>query len=212
MKETGHRNVAFVLQIFRTFLKISPFAFGGGYALIALIEREAADRRKWLDSRELADIIALSQSVPGAVGMNAAMLIGYRLARLPGAIAAAAGVLVPAFAIVLTLGIVLLQFRQVPEVRAAFSSITAAVAALIAYAAFRLVRAAVVDKTAAFLIVSTVLALYFLDVHPVFLVLAGGAAGMAAEALRKRLGKPAKAAGRREPVYKYDDYFIGDGI
>lgn len=212
MKGTGSRTFSLVLQIFWTFLKISPFAFGGGYALIALMEREAADRRKWLDSRELADIVALSQSVPGAVGMNAATMIGFRLARLPGAVAAVAGVLVPAFGIVLAIGIMYWRFHHVPEVRAAFSAVTAAVAALIAYAAYRLIRVALVDKTTAFLIIFTVLSLFFLNVHPIYLIFAGGAAGIAATFLRKRLGRPIQSAGRQEPVYKYDDYFIGDGI
>ncbi|MGG1639038.1 chromate transporter [Paenibacillus sp. NRS-1760] len=73
--------------IFLTFLKIGPVTFGGGYAMIPVIEREVVEKRKWLETRDIADIFAVAESIPGAIGINSATFIGYRVAGIRGALA-----------------------------------------------------------------------------------------------------------------------------
>src|SRR4051812_20212818 len=94
-----------LFQLFWTFFKIAPVTFGGGFAMIPLIEKEVVEKRKWLKSEDVTDVFALSQSVPGAVAINSATFIGQRIGGIKGAIAAMIGVSLPTFLIVLTLGI-----------------------------------------------------------------------------------------------------------
>ena len=94
-----------LVQIFWTFFKISPVTFGGGFAMIPLIEEEIVEKRKWLTSDDITEVFALSQSIPGAVAINSATFIGNRIGGIKGALAAMIGVSLPTFFIVLALGI-----------------------------------------------------------------------------------------------------------
>ncbi|WP_028562969.1 chromate transporter [Paenibacillus pinihumi] len=190
--------------LFISFLKIGPMTFGGGYAVLAVMEREVSERRKWLQASEAADVFSIAGSVPGAVAINSAMLIGYRVAGLFGAIAALAGILLPTFAIIIALSAVYLIFRDQPKVEAAFLSIRATVVALVVYAAYRIGRTAAVDFPAILIIILTVGLLYLGRgvIHPALLIAGGVAAGIWIVRIRKRSGKeiPPK---KEEPVYDY---------
>lgn len=84
-------------QIFISFLKIGPVTFGGGYAMIPLIEREVVKNKQWLKIEDVSDVFALAESVPGAIAINSATFIGHRIAGIRGAICAMLGVLLPLF-------------------------------------------------------------------------------------------------------------------
>src|SRR3954454_9796164 len=105
-----------LFQLFWTFFKIAPSTFGGGFAMIPLIEKEVVEKRKWLKSEEVADVFALSQSVPGAVAINSATFIGQRIGGVKGAIAAMIGVSLPTFFIVLILGVLYFFIQDHPKV------------------------------------------------------------------------------------------------
>ena len=156
-------------SIFMCFLKIGPMTFGGGYAMIPMIEQEVVDKRKWLEPREVADIFAVSESIPGAIAINSATFIGYRIAGMPGAIAAMSGVLMPTFLIVLLLSFFFLKVNEHPMMRAAFQGISAAIVALICYAGFKIGKSAVLDKMTLGIVIGTVR-------HFVFLPVSSGAA------------------------------------
>ena len=198
-------------SIFLSFLKISPVTFGGGYAMIPLIEKEVVERRKWLETKDLADIFAVSESVPGAIAVNSATFIGYRLAGAPGAAAAMAGVLLPAFLIVLLLSFVFLQYQHHPKVEAAFQGIRAAIVALICYAGYKIGKTAVFDLTTLLAAAAAVAVLLLLHLHPILLIAGGFAFGAAICAVRAKLGIETK-------LEKDDDgrndwgYMMGDGI
>lgn len=214
--------------LFLTFLRIGPVTFGGGYAIIPLLDREVVNRRKWMNTIELADLLAVAGAAPGAMGINASMLIGYRLAGLAGALVALAGVLIPTFSIVLVLVVFFLQLQDHPKVQAAFVSIRATVVALIVYAGYRIGRTALVDLPTWLIAGSTVLILAFTGISPILVIAAGAAVGIAYTMLAQKLSRPSPlpvaetaAAIDVEPQdkndkkrieYVYPDYFIGSGI
>lgn len=175
-----------LFHIFWAFLKISPVTFGGGYAMIPLIEKEIVEKRKWLKKEEVTDVLALSQSVPGAVAVNSATFIGQRVGGVKGLIAAALGVSLPTFGIILALGILYIFIQDNPKVEAAFMAIRASVVALILYAAIKVSRTALLDKTTiAIFIVGVPLLFLF---HPILIILLGGIIGIAVVSIKKRLG------------------------
>ena len=88
------------IDLFITMLKIGLFTFGGGYAMIALLENEFVSRRKWIEKNEFLDMVAIAESTPGPIAINAATYIGYRVLRFRGSLIATAGVCIPSFAII----------------------------------------------------------------------------------------------------------------
>ncbi len=120
-----------IITLFLTFFKIGLFTFGGGYAMISHIREEIVEKKQWTDSNELSDIIAVAESTPGPIAINLATYIGYKKAGFFGALAATAGVIVPAFAIILCLSLFLDGFMENKYVSYAFEGIKCAVAFLI---------------------------------------------------------------------------------
>jgi chromate transporter len=191
-----------ISSIFLTFLKIAPVTFGGGYATIPLIEREVVERRRWLTTKEVADVFAIAQSAPGAIAINSASFIGYRLAGIPGALAATVGMLLPTFFTVLTLAALFIQFQSQPKVIAAFEGIRAAIVALICYAGFKISKTAVIDKTTLALVVTSVAVLFLV-------VVCGFVLGIAIASIRSLLGTSADVFEEAEEDL---GYMMGDGI
>ena len=118
-------------QIFVTFFKIGAFTFGGGYAMIPLIQREAVEHRKWVKDEDILDIVAIAESTPGPIAINSATFVGYRAAGVLGSALATFGVVLPSFVIILALSFVLQQFQNVQAVQYAFRGIQAGVLALL---------------------------------------------------------------------------------
>ncbi|WP_066191779.1 MULTISPECIES: chromate transporter [Gracilibacillus] len=175
-------------QIFLAFLKIAPATFGGGYAMIPLMEKEVVDKRKWMETKEISEIFAIAQSVPGAIAINSATFIGYRLAGVLGAVTAMVGIMVPTFLIVVALSILFIFVNDNPYVEAAFTGIRAAVVAMILYAAYKIGLTAIYDKTTLMIMIVTTLVLYLLQVHPVIVILGGIVVGIAAVKVQRWLG------------------------
>ena len=136
MTEEGRK----ALDLFWTFAKIGLFTFGGGYAMIPLIQREAAETKHWVSDRDILDIVAVAESTPGPIAINAATFIGKRVAGFRGAVCATCGVVLPSFLIIMLISAVLQAFREFPAVRYAFLGIRAGVLALILKALYTLFR------------------------------------------------------------------------
>ncbi len=119
------------MPLFLTFFKIGAFTFGGGYAMIPLIQREAAEKQKWVSQEEILEIVAVAESTPGPIAINAATFIGQKVAGFWGAVLATTGVVLPSFAIIALLSLVLRRFESLKAVRFAFQGIRAGVLALI---------------------------------------------------------------------------------
>ena len=120
-----------LLQLFWTFFKIGGFTFGGGHAMIPLIQRETVENKKWITDDDILEIIAIAESTPGPVAINAATFVGYRTAGFWGAAAATLGVVLPSFVVILVIAYLLDGFMEFAPVRYAFQGINVGVLALL---------------------------------------------------------------------------------
>ncbi len=127
-------------ELFLTFAKIGLFTFGGGYAMISLIEDTCVTRKKWITQEEMTDMTVVAESTPGPIAINMATYTGWRRAGIPGALAATLGVALPSFLIIFFLSALLKQWLEIPWVARAFTGIRAAVAVLILSAGIRMAK------------------------------------------------------------------------
>ena len=104
-------------QLFGTFSKIGAFTFGGGYAMIPLIQREVTERRRWLEDRDILDIVAIAESTPGPIAINTATFVGYQVCGTLGAFCATLGVVLPSFLVIYAVSFVLRQFSDLAVVQ-----------------------------------------------------------------------------------------------
>ena len=177
--------------LFFTFFKIGLFTFGGGYAMIALLEEEFIQRRKWLDKDEFLDMTAIAESTPGPVAINSATYLGYKLAGVPGAATATVAVCLPSFLIIYAISLFFEQFTQLTVIANAFKGIQVCVIYLIFSAGVRILKA--LDKSpfatgvlATVMLVMVGLSLAGVSVSSILLILLSGAAGVAAWLIGRR--------------------------
>lgn len=188
---TPAQEVKSLGTLFFTFFKIGLFTFGGGYAMIALLEEEFIQRRKWLDKDEFLDMTAIAESTPGPVAINSATYLGYKLAKVPGAATATVAVCLPSFLIIYAISLFFEQFTQLTVIANAFKGIQVCVIYLIFSAGVRMLKA--LDKSpfatgvlAAVMLVMVVLSLAGVSVSSILLILLSGAAGVAAWLIGRR--------------------------
>ena len=149
-----------VLDLYLTFLKIGSVNFGGGYAMLPLLQRELCEKRNWLPEEELTDYYAVGQCTPGPIAMNVSTFIGQRIAGIPGAIAATGGFITMPFVIIILISLFLRNFAYIPLVQHAFAGIRVCVCVLIFEAVRKLWKGAIKDtKSLILYIVILVLAL-----------------------------------------------------
>ena len=120
-----------LLKLFTTFFKIGLFSFGGGFAMIPLIQREVIEKRKWINEKDFLDMLVLAQSTPGPIAVNTAVFVGYKTAGTLGAISATLGTVMPSFIVILLLALFFAEVRENRYVDAAFRAMRPAVVALI---------------------------------------------------------------------------------
>lgn len=118
-------------RIFTTFLKIGAFTFGGGYAMIPIIQKEAVEKHGWVTDEDILEIIAIAESTPGPIAINSATFVGYRTCGVLGSVCATLGVVLPSFVIIYAISFVLRQFQELKAVQYAFQGIRAGVLALL---------------------------------------------------------------------------------
>lgn len=146
--------------------------------MIPLIEREVVAKRKWVKMGEVSDMFALAGTAPGAIAVNAATFIGHKVAGVRGAIVAMVGVLLPTFLLVLLLNLIFLTLKGNPHVAAAFQGIRAAVVALIAYAAIKIAKTSILDKSTFVLMVAMVVMMVVFHWHPIVVIVSGALLGI----------------------------------
>ena len=164
-------------EAFITFFKIGLFTLGGGYAMIPLIEEEVVNRHKWVEKEEMLDLIAIAQSCPGVFAINIAIFIGYKLNKVRGAIATAAGTALPSFLIILIIAMFFHQFKDNAVVAAMFRGIRPAVVALIAVPTFNLAKQAQLNKYTLWIPIVSALLIWLLGVSPIWIIIAAGIGG-----------------------------------
>ena len=188
---TPAQEVKSLGTLFFTFFKTGLFTFGGGYAMIALLEEEFIQRRKWLDKDEFLDMTAIAESTPGPVAINSATYLGYKLAKVPGAATATVAVCLPSFLIIYAISLFFEQFTQLTVIANAFKGIQVCVIYLIFSAGVRMLKS--LDKSpfatgvlAAVMLVMVGLSLAGVSVSSILLILLSGAAGVAAWLIGRR--------------------------
>ncbi len=161
-------------RLFMIFLKVGAFTFGGGYAMIPIFERELVYRYKLIKPESFYDTLTICQSIPGAIAVNFAAFVGYKLKGYKGAFIALLGVIIPSFVFILLIAIFLFQFIEMRYVAAFFQGVRLSVVALIFLAGYKLLRQ---NRTylGIFIIVFTLALIVALQAHPVIaIVFAGG--------------------------------------
>lgn len=128
------------LELFWVFFRIGLFTFGGGYAMIAMIEDEVCRKHTWLGEDELTEVVAVAESTPGPIAINCATYVGYRQAGMPGSACATLGVVMPSFVIIYTISLFLERFMALSAVAHAFKGIQVAVAFLVLRAGLRMTK------------------------------------------------------------------------
>jgi chromate transporter len=163
--------------LFLTFLRIGAFTFGGGYAMIPLIQKEVVEDMCWMNDQECVDIIGVTQVAPGAVAINTAIYIGYKLLGVRGAIAAAAGIVLPSFLIILIIAMVFSRLQEAPLVQAFFKGVRPGIVAMIGYAAFRMSHHVLRSRFSWVVGVSAFVFIVLLQIHPIAAIIVGGFVG-----------------------------------
>ncbi len=167
-----------LLQLFLSFAKVGVLTFGGGYAMIPLLEREIVEKRRWASSEELMDYYAVGQCTPGVIAVNTATFIGYKTAGNLGGIVATLGVVFPSFVIITVIAGIIRSFADIPAVKSAFAGIRVCVCVLIFNSVVKLWKGAIKDKAAlALCLIVFVLSLFF-DISPIVFVVLCAAAGI----------------------------------
>ena len=165
-------------RLFLAFARVGVMTFGGGYAMIPILEREIVDRHGWASNEELMDYYAVGQCTPGVIAVNTATFIGYKTAGIPGGIAATLGVIFPSVVVITLIAGVLTHFADIPAVQSAFAAIRVCVCVLIFNAVLKLWKGAVKDKGALLLFLVVFVLSIFLDISPVFYVILCALAGI----------------------------------
>ena len=129
-----------LLDLFLTFVKIGLFTFGGGYAMIAMIENNCVDRKKWITHDEMLDVTVIAESTPGPIAINCATFTGYKKAGFSGAFAATLGMVVPSFTVIFLISMFLDNFLELTVISNAFKGIKIAVGILILDAAITMIK------------------------------------------------------------------------
>lgn len=165
-------------QLFVSFARVGVLTFGGGYAMIPMLEREIVDRRGWATSEELMDYYAVGQCTPGVIAVNTATFIGFKTAGNLGGIVATLGVVFPSFLIISVIAGIIRNFSDIPAVKSAFAGIRVCVCVLIFNSVVKLWKGAVKDKATLALCLLVFILSVFFSISPIVFVLFCAAAGI----------------------------------
>ena len=167
-------------QLFWTYCKIGLFGFGGGYAMLSLIQHEVVEKQAWLSTQEFADIVAISQMTPGPIGINSATYIGYTVTgNVWGSVVATFAVCLPSFIIVLLIARAFTKFRTNKYVDDAFKGLRPVTVGLIASAALLLMnKENFVDYKSIIIFIIAFILTKFVKVHPMLMILLAGISGL----------------------------------
>lgn len=172
-----------LFDLFWTFCKIGALTFGGGYAMLPIIQREIVENKKWSTDKEILDYYAVGQCTPGVIAVNTATFIGYKLRGITGGIIATIGVVFPSLIIILTIASFLQNFADMAIVQSAFAGIRVAVVALIITTVIKLLKSSVKDYLGSIIAIITFIISAFIGLSPVYVVIAAGLTGFISKSI-----------------------------
>ncbi len=178
-----------ILDLFLIFARIGGLTFGGGYAMLPMLQQEMVEKRKWATEEELMDYYAIGQCTPGIIAVNTATFIGYKIKGIVGGIFATLGVVFPSLVIISIISAFIINFASLPVVINAFAGIRVCVCVLVINAVVKLYKSAVVDKVTLLLFLAVGLLMLLTPVSPILLVLLSGAAGLGIQLIKAKGAK-----------------------
>lgn len=173
-----------LFDLFWTFCKIGALTFGGGYAMLPLIQREIVENKKWSTEKEILDYYAVGQCTPGVIAVNTATFIGYKLKGIIGGIVATLGVIFPSIVIILIIATFLQNFADLDIVQSAFAGIRVAVVALIITTVVKLIKSSIKDYLGVIIAIIAFVISAFIGLSPVYVVIAAALTGFISKGLR----------------------------
>ena len=166
------------LKLFLTFAKVGAMTFGGGYAMLPILQREIVDKQKWATEEEVMDYFAIGQCTPGIIAVNTATFIGQKNKGILGGISATLGLVFPSLVIISLLAGVIEAFSDIVWVQNAFGGIRVCVCVLIINSVVKLSKKAIVDKITLLIFLATTLVSFFTDLSPVIFIVIAAVAGI----------------------------------
>ena len=167
-----------LLDLFIAFFKIGAFTFGGGYAMISVIEQEVVTKKKWLSETEFVDMLGTVQSLPGPISINSSVYVGYKLRGTLGAMVAAIGTALPSFVIILLLAIVFTDVQDHPTIEKIFKGIRPAVVALIVAPLVLLSQKTGITYKTVIIPIAAALLVWKLGISPIYIIIAAATGGL----------------------------------
>ena len=174
-------------KIFLSTIYLSTFTFGGGYVIVTLLKKKFVDELHWIDQQEMLDLVAIAQSSPGAIAVNGAIVVGYKLAGLPGVFCAVLGAVIPPFVILTVISFFYTAFKENHMIQAMLNGMTAGVGAVILSVVYDMGSDVVKQKDPLllFLMAASFVAAYFYHVNVIYIILAAALAGICRTIIRK---------------------------
>lgn len=178
-----------LFKMFFTFARIGGFTFGGGYAMLPMLQKEVVEKYKWATNDELLDYYAIGQCTPGVIAVNTATFIGYKLKGIPGAIFATLGVVTPSMIIIGLIAAFISNFRDLEVVQWAFSGVRAAVVALILSAVIKIGKKSLVDIFTVIIFLAVAVLSFVTDLSPVIFVVTAAVCGLIIKISKEKKAK-----------------------
>ncbi len=166
------------LSLFGVFFKIGLFTFGGGYAMIPLIQRETVAKKKWVTDEDVLEMVAIAESTPGSIAVNISTFVGYRIAGFLGAFFATVGVVLPSFAIILAVSFAIQKFSDILAVQYAFRGVRACVLALMINSLFNMYRQSPKNLISYIIMMFAFVLTAFLNVNVLLVIVCCAAVGL----------------------------------
>lgn len=181
MKRTNkvQQNKVSLWRLFVTFFKTGLFTFGGGYAMISILEEELVAKKKWITAEDMLDMLVIAESTPGVIAVNTATSVGFRLRGVLGAILATLGVVLPSFVIITALSFFIQAFQDNSWYQAAFTGIQACVTILVVNAFVKMSKQIEKSWFSAILVLASFAVAVFTKFNVIFVILIGGVLGVA---------------------------------
>lgn len=167
-----------LFSLFFTFAKMGAITFGGGYAMLPIIQKEIVEKKKWATNEEVVDYYAVGQCTPGVIAVNTATFIGYKVKGILGGIAATLGVIFPSIVIIMIIAAFLKNFSSIPSVQHAFGGIRIAVVALIISSIIKLWKSSVRNIIGVIIALTAFVLGAFLKLSPMYIVLGAAVVGL----------------------------------
>ncbi|MCM1543759.1 MAG: chromate transporter [Ruminococcus sp.] len=187
-----------LLQLFVIFAKIGGFTFGGGYAMLPMLQKEIVEKKHWATPEELMDYFAIGQCTPGIIAVNTATFVGYKIKGVIGGIFATLGLITPSIVIITVIAACIANFQDLQAVQWAFGGIRAAVVALILSSVIKLSKKSLVDIATVIIFIAVTLLSILTDLSPAIYVIIAGICGIVIKMSKKDSGKGSGDAEKSE--------------